>query len=388
MSSKKNQARPTSLAENIPQPSDTHSGLALAREVQMECDRLVEQIARVPAIVKQRLSEVEESLHDGRGRRHANPELIARLEQADRRIQHGDATIQHLTAELDLYKHEIQDLRAKEQSLRNFMHENDSYPEASEDEVVAAFVGVRQKVQKLVSSRMYRMDGEELPTEGDIFAGWKDVSGLWQKATQPNRRLLLRALVYKLLVDEILTNEFFGIVEPKVKDSSPSSTIERTVAGLSQFERILVKNKVSNDIVTNWRLSTLKSVEAIGMTQSFGTALAEQMYGYFAAFIVKEATQEDQERLFEGFIELCNGAYALRLLMRKSKTDYWCLSMEVGTTEKDAERCADVYGELEDTGNGRSRVALTLFGALGVYNRNSPDGIRVLEKAQILVAKG
>ncbi|KAJ4245771.1 hypothetical protein NW762_013895 [Fusarium torreyae] len=388
MPSKKNKTRPASLAENISGSSDTRDGSALAREVQLECDRLAEQIAHIPALVRQRLSEAEEVQCDGLGRRHANPDLIARLEQAEHRIKYGDATIKHLTAELDLYKHEIQDLRAKEQSLRNFMHENECYPEASEDEVVAAFVGVRQKVQKLVSSRMYRMDGKELPTESDVFAGWKELSGLWQKATQPNRRLLLRALVYKSLVDEILSNEFFGIVEPKAKDSSPSSTIEKVVAGLSQFERILVKNKVSNEIVTNWRLSTLKSVEAIGMTQSFGTALAEQMYDYFTAFVVEEVTQEARRRLFESFVELCNEAYALRLLMRKSKTDYWCLSMEVGTTENDVERCADVYGELEDTGHGRSRVALTLFGALGVYTPSSPDGIRILERAQVLVARG
>ncbi|KAF4463097.1 phage C domain-containing [Fusarium albosuccineum] len=387
MSSNKRQSRTASRENNISKSSDTQSGSIFAREVQIECDRLAEQIARVPAIVRERLSGAEEVQVDGRSRRSTNPDLIAQLHKADREIQRREATIQHLTNELDSYQRETQNLRAKEQSLRNFMHESDFYPEVSEHKVVAAFAGVRQKVQKLVSSKMYRMEGRELRTESNLLTIGKDLHGLWQKATQPNRRLILRAIVYKRLADEILDYEFFGAAEPNVEDSI-GSKINSIIAGLSQFERIQVGNKVSNDIVSNWRLLTLKSVETIGLTKGpFGTALAEQMHDYFTAFIVEEATQEDREKLLEAFTELCNEAYALRLLMRKSKNNYRCVSIGTGVPEENTERYADVFGELEDAPNGSKKVALTLFGCLTAHTQNSTDNYRVLEKAQIIVAK-
>ncbi|KAJ3537619.1 hypothetical protein NM208_g6235 [Fusarium decemcellulare] len=387
MSSRKNQSRTTVREDNISRLSDTQSRSTFAAEVQIECNRLAEQIALVPTIVSERLSEAEANSSDGRSRRCTNPDLIAQLQQANREIQRREAIIQHLNNELDAYQRETQNLRAKEQSLRNLMHESDFYPEASEHEVVAAFVGLRQKVQKLVSNKMYRMEGRELRTESNVFTVWKDLPGLWQDATQPDRKVILRALVYKRLADEILDYEFFGVADPKEGSSEASSTINGIASGLSQFERILVGNKVSNDIVSNWRLLTMKSVESLGMTKGpFGTALAKQMYDYFTAFIVDGATQEDGERLLQGFIELCNEAYALRLLMRKSKNNYRCLTMNIGILEENAERFADVFGELKDTSNGGKKAVLTLFGCLAADTPNSTGDYRILEKAQIIVA--
>ncbi|KAH7158429.1 hypothetical protein DER46DRAFT_685547 [Fusarium sp. MPI-SDFR-AT-0072] len=386
MLSRKSQSKNTSRGETISRSTDTQSGSSFAREVQIECDHLSEQIARLPAIVRERLSQTEESLSDGQGHSYAKPDYIAQLQQADFEIQRKEATIQQLTAELDSYKLEVQKLRAKEQSLRDFMHESDSYPEVSEHEVVSAFVGLRQKVQKLVSSRMYRIEGKQLFTGSKAFTVSKDLSSLWKKATQANRKLILRSLVYQRLANEILAYEFFGIVEPKLEDGVVSSKTENVVTGLSHFERFLVKNDVSNDIVTKWRLSTMKSIEAIGMAKGpFGKVLAEQMYDDFAPFIVDEATREDKARLLEGFMELCDEAYALRLLMRKSKNNYQCRSLTLGIPVEGNDRWADVFGELEGTQSGRNTVVLTLFGVLVAQTGNSRNDIRILEKAQIIV---
>lgn len=122
------------------------------------------------------------------------------------------------------------------------MHENDSYPEVSEHEVISAFVGLRQKVQKLVSSRMYRMEGKQLCTESKTFSMFKGLSDLWENATQANRKLMLRSFVYQRLADEILSYEFFGIVESKSEDGVACSKTDNIFTGLSHFERFLVKS--------------------------------------------------------------------------------------------------------------------------------------------------
>ncbi|KAF5699746.1 phage C domain-containing protein [Fusarium globosum] len=371
-------------------PIDTQSGLSFAREVQIECDRLAEQITRLPASAWKRfsLNRSQESFPDGQSNSYAKPGYTVQLQQADFEIQQKEATIQQLTAELNSYKLEVQKLSAKEQSLRDFIHENDSYLEVSEHEVVSAFVGLRQKVQKLVSSRMYRLEGKQLCNESKSFTVSKDLSSLWDKATQGNRKLILRSLVYQRLANEILTYEFFGVEEPKPEDGVFSSKTDTVFTPLSHFERFLIKNEVSNDIVTKWRLSTIKGIEALGIAKApFGKALAGQMHDDFAQFIVEEATREDKARLLEGFMELCNEAYGLRLLMRKSKNNYQCHSAQVGIPIEGSERWADVFGELEGRQSGRKMIVLTLFGVLVASTGNSRNDIRVLEKAQTIVAR-
>lgn len=130
----------------------------------------------------------------------------------------------------------------------------------------------------------------------------------------------------------------------------------------------------------------MKSIEAIGMPKvPFGEALARQMYDDFAPFIVDEATREDKEKLLEGFMELCDEAYILRLLMRKSKNNYQCHSMSLDVPVEGYDRWADVFGELEGTQSGRNTIVLTLFGVLVAQTGNSRNELRVLEKAQIIV---
>ncbi|KAF4503345.1 phage C domain containing protein [Fusarium agapanthi] len=388
MPSRKSQSKNASQGETISRSTETQSGSSFAREVQTECERLAEQIARLPATVLERLSQTEEILSDGQSHSYAESDYTAQLQKADFEIQRKEATIRQLRAELDAHKLEMQKLRAKEQSLRDFMHESDSYPEVSEHEVVSAFVGLRQKVQKLVSSRMYRMEGKQLCTESKTFIVSKDLSDVWNNATQANRKLMLRSFVYQRLADEILAYEFFGILESKSEDDVAYSKTDNVFTGLSHFERFLVKNEVSNDIVTKWRLSTMKSIEAIGMAKGpFGKALARQMYDDFAPFIVDEATREDKEKLLEGFMELCDKAYFLRLLMRKSKNNYQCRSSSLGIPVEGSDHWADVFGELEGTRSGRNTVVLTLFGVLVAQPGNCTNELRILEKAQIIVRR-
>ncbi|KAF5584412.1 phage C domain protein [Fusarium subglutinans] len=376
MPSRKSQSKNASQGETI---SETQSRSSFAREVQTECNLLAEQIARLPATVWERLSQTEEILSDGQIHSYAESDYTAQLQKANFEIQRKESTIRQLRVELDAHKLEIQQLRAKEQSLRDLVHESDTYPEVSEHEVISAFVGLRQKVQKLVSSRMYRMEGKPLCTESKTFIMSKDLSNTWNNATQANRKLMLRSFVYQRLADEILAYEFFGILESNSEDDVASSKTDNIFTGLSHFERFLVKNEGR---------SLCPCIEAMGLARGpFGKALARQMYDDFAPFIVDEATREDKEKLLEGFMELCDKAYSLRLFMRKSKSNYQCHNISLGSPVEGMDRWADVFGELEGTQSGRNTVVLTLFGVLVSQAGNSRNDLRILEKAQIIVRR-
>lgn len=62
MPSRKSQSKNASRGETISRPTDTQNGSSFAREVQIECDRLAEQIKQLPATVWERWSQSEVSL--------------------------------------------------------------------------------------------------------------------------------------------------------------------------------------------------------------------------------------------------------------------------------------------------------------------------------------
>lgn len=140
--------------------------------------------------------------------------------------------------------------------------------------------------------------------------------------------------------------------------------------------------------MTNWRLSTLRSVEAAGLTSIvFGTALAKRLYDEFATLIIDGATHEERVKLRKGFEEICNQAYALRLLMRKSTESYECLLIRSGVPLDEIEHGVDIFGELDGRPDGKVEVTLTLFGALAVHPRSGEEQPRVLENAQVIVRR-
>lgn len=170
-----------------------------------------------------------------------NRDLVAQLHKAARKDQRKDSAINLLQTELEACKIEIQTLRAKEQSLRDFVLENNRYQEVGDDEVISAFTNVRQGIQKIASSKLYQVDKKPLAVDCSAFAVEEDLSDLWQSSTRGNRLLILRALLFQVLTKEVFTYEFFGISRSKETEDKVPDTIVDLDVGLSRFERILVQ---------------------------------------------------------------------------------------------------------------------------------------------------
>lgn len=79
---------------------------------------------------------------------------------------------------------------------------------------------------------------------------------------------------------------------------------------------------------------------------------------------------------------MCRIAYELRLLMRRSKDDYWCDLYSRGTRVEldDVDIHAVEYGS-----EPSALVAYTLFGALVKHAKHRGEEPVVLEKARVVV---
>ncbi|KAI5460780.1 hypothetical protein BGZ63DRAFT_387783 [Mariannaea sp. PMI_226] len=351
------------------------SPVQTAREREDERNQLAREVANIPNLV-QKLLNLERDLSSN----HymvLNEEFKSQLHQAQRDAKRANSDILLLQSDLELRENEVQKLRAKEQNLRNFVVESHQYREVSHDEIITAFAILRQDAQKLASSRMFQLADKTLDFGNSPSTVGVDFSGLWSRSKRHVRLLILRSIIFKILEREVFSYRGFGIT------SLDAVTDFDTV--LSDFEDTLTRRGVPTDVICNWKLSTMRAVELTNSGDTlYGKALAEQMYNYFVTLVKDEATDEERTKLRHGFGRLCHDAYSLRLLIRKCKTEYRCVSVPSGALLRDTAPYAEVFDFLESSPVQAENVAFTLFGALVTMPLSPEEREVVLEKAQVV----
>lgn len=146
-----------------------------------------------------------------------------------------------------------------------------------------------------------------------------------------------------------------------------------------------------NNTVSDWRSLTLRCIElAKFQGKDIGEKTAEELYAILQPLIVKRAGKSDVDNLRTSIRRLCQDANELRLLMRKSKDDYYCVDIPTGKVLDGADHLACPFGATTGGKNDRSghvgvMVAFTLFGALVKDPQPSAEKTRVLERAQVIM---
>ncbi|KAL6401432.1 hypothetical protein AUP68_15302 [Ilyonectria robusta] len=355
----------------------------LQRDLELQCQQLAEQVANFPSVLRHHMANIEDNR---KNYRHNIDSQVRRLES---KVQRRELYVQELERELQASQAEIQSLRAKEQSLRKHVLQNGSYYEISRGQVVDGFVKIRQNAQRLASSKLFRTDGQGEVLNHGLLSMSAVTDDLWQRSDRSGRLFLLRAIIFQRLIHEVFNCQFFGISESRADQGQEQSTAKDLDAGLRLFENILNDRKVPYDVVSHWRLSTLRSIEAAGLAEKpFGVALAERMYKDFSGLIRQEATPQETTKLRNEFEKLCHQAFDLQLLIRKSQEDYFVHYVGPGASLEGLDDIADSYGELDGTRDGGTKVAFTMFGALALNSRSGDEKPRVLEKAQVIVTSG
>ncbi|UKZ56974.1 hypothetical protein TrVGV298_010822 [Trichoderma virens] len=323
------------------------------------------------AELKFQIKRLEEELQIRHGEIKSLRQALASQDENSTRQQ------EELIASRESYETEIQTLRAKEQSLRDFVLDSNGDQVVSGDDIISRFASLRQKIQKLATSKTYRLGRENLALwvkDGSIDA---TLSKLWDKSPRPSRLLILRSLLFQLLNNYILGCETFDINDASLQEISDLSN------ALGRFERTIVNQGVPGDVVVNWRLSTFKCIEKAQLSgKDFGRDLQTQMYEGFAHLMAEDAAETDKTKLKDGYLELVKEAWNLQLLMRKSRDHYQCWSVNRPSL-KSLEPWNEVFEEISDVGTGED-IAFTLFGALVKHSRILGEEPKVMEKAQII----
>lgn len=143
-----------------------------------------------------------------------------------------------------------------------------------------------------------------------------------------------------------------------------------------------------DNLITDWRVATLKCVRLGNLTEDLGTDMAQYMYNYFERMIVEDVDSSELTTLHARFLQLCQDAIKLRLLMRGSREGYECVRLRSGTDLAENESIAEAFavfrGDDDDMGD---KIKLTMFGALVKHPKYRGEEELVLDKAHVVMAR-
>lgn len=109
------------------------------------------------------------------------------------------------------------------------------------------------------------------------------------------------------------------------------------------------------------------------------------MFSYFQGFISQEAMPQQIAKLRNGYRELCKEAWALRLLMRNSLEPFECF-VSPGCRLKGLEDRYEAIGEISHVPGMTGDFAFPIFGALIKNTKVNGESVKILEKAQCVMA--
>lgn len=109
------------------------------------------------------------------------------------------------------------------------------------------------------------------------------------------------------------------------------------------------------------------------------------MFDCFQSFISQKATQQEITKLRNGYQELCEEAWSLRLLMRKSLEPFPCY-VSPESQIKNLEGLYETIGEITHASGVTRDFAFPIFGALLKHAQVHGETAKILEKAQCIIA--
>jgi hypothetical protein len=132
------------------------------------------------------------------------------------------------------------------------------------------------------------------------------------------------------------------------------------------------------------------SVDPLNLNEDVSSSCADQIFKFFTPLISTKATIEEKDELKAMILKLCQEAFELRMMMRRSKEGYRC---EAPTPEK-ATRLVDWedFAEPHYVENGKQNeasdeIAYCLFGPLIKNPEYGIEGRKVLERAHVVMKR-
>lgn len=128
----------------------------------------------------------------------------------------------------------------------------------------------------------------------------------------------------------------------------------------------------------------MKAIDEIKIQHAPPCFAANDIWKLFRCLSLKKAASAATQKFESDIVQLCNDAYYLRTLMRKSKDKYSCELFRPGTNIQEVGTALEVCG-VERGGQASDIVAFVVSGALVKQPQDVNEPAIVLEPAHVVV---
>ncbi|KFA51339.1 hypothetical protein S40293_10817 [Stachybotrys chartarum IBT 40293] len=294
-------------------------------------------------------------------------------------IQQNESLAKDLAEKNDRFRETYTQLlmaREKETVMRAILLENTSTNRVNDDEIKDKFLSIRQKAQAISNSSAYDLEMLD-PT-------------VWGHLTIKDRRNRMMSHIFNLLQYRIFDTKVFCQYEPTHDSCDPSCSLAME-AWLAHIEATFEHNNINKALLANWRVATIDCLSELIGPSPRSRMVAPAMFAHFVPVISPKSGTKQQGELQKQFQSICDEAWDLAILMRRSREGYKCIVPPTGRSkcfinayETLVEPITVEGGKNEDRSD---EIAYSLFGALvkGANHEESKGG--VLEKAQVVLKR-
>ncbi|KAK0620645.1 hypothetical protein B0T14DRAFT_497138 [Immersiella caudata] len=384
-------------------------GLEISKQYRDLPARLVSEIhnSRGPEEIRKKDVMIEALVNDNIYLQERVTELKRKLETVQneatdiqKELRRAQKNLQSTAVQLDEAQEEVKSAENEAAKLRSIILNGANTQEVTDDKVTQSFVMLEQAIQKIVRSNLLSV--EICPAPTSIASERMNLKAFydpqrWGTLSAQDRKLRLRAQIFFYLHVLILDRRCFGIAGFESKsargDDAGTGLIEH---GLRRLEKLLGELNVDQNIVQDWRITTIKCITKCNIEATTSQIAADEIHSLLLPLMNEQDPSSAQVREFCSIIrDLAQDAFQLRMMMRQSKEGYsgWPPAENFGDIidlgkvslekyERYMEPVAVASGKESDRSD---EVAYIMFGGLVKTIPGQQD--IVLEKSQVVLKR-
>ncbi|KAG6229156.1 hypothetical protein E4U26_000501 [Claviceps purpurea] len=249
----------------------------------------------------------------------------------------------------------------------------------SDDEIRQRFVYMRQSIQSVVNNLKTR-DFISFIAVNDFESR---LHQCYNSYSPKDRIFLVRSVLYQIIDESILKGDAFGLAgSVRVP---PQYNLEALDQSLSGFEDLLRATKVTNKAISDWRIATFQCIEGFSAAPQNNSDARGRIRRLLFPLLDSDFSKQDWLKSSTKIDQLCDDAFSLRLLTRKSGDQYEFQEPGNGQVFSPTKGVVEVRGALGGS-EVSNIVAFSICGALIKYTLNEGTWTEYfLEPAHVVV---
>ncbi|KAG6302022.1 hypothetical protein E4U09_004027 [Claviceps aff. purpurea] len=341
-----------------------------AEELRSEVESLKEQLQQEKADSQDKVQQLQTKSSEAKA-------LGSELQSLKEQLQQQKSDSQEKVAELTTT---IQGLDEDKRKLREVILGNALRHEVSDDDIRQRFVNIRQQIQAVVNNPAYDKTRRFMPGTAENESEFR-FHQQYNSYSPEDRIFLMRSRVYQILCHFVFSRDAFGLAGPVPPlQHNREAQLDQF---LGDFEGLLRTKKVTNEVISDWRLATFKCVESFSAAPYDNSNARGEIRHFLIPLLISERNL--LKKIGTEIDRLCDDAFALRLLTRKSGDRYHFDGPTRGEKYVPAKGTVEVCAVLGG-GEVSNRVEFSICGALIKHTGNEESEVTcVLEPAHVVV---